>query len=150
MYRITAQQFINEMGAAPGWELIRNSDGEYQLGVKVEKDGEVVQTYLGPNPREMEFMELKNFNYRLLAITMSLKLDKDMDMSVSRLNTDDFLRKIAAALEWTTVVREGFVELLVLFANGTMEKWLSEPYQTSIEEASFVGMIESASLNSLE
>lgn len=144
MYRLTPQQFVNEMGAAAGWELIMNSDGEYQLGVKVEKDGEIVQTYLGPDPYDTDYMVLRKFAYQINAILITKTSDIDLDTSISRLNTDEFLKKIAAALEWTTVTRDGFVELLVLLPNGTMEQWLSKPYHNKNfpEAKAFIAMIE--------
>jgi hypothetical protein len=143
MRRLTAAEFIEKLKTAPAWTISRDDFcGEIQLTMRGENDE--IEGYLGPNPMYGSLMDVMVFMFEVEALTRPTK--SDVDLTLPRLNTDEFFGTMDSGVKWMTEFHEleRCVELVILTGHAKIKRYLSKDLydMTDIEAETFLSMLE--------
>lgn len=143
MLRLTAAEFIEKLTTAPAWTISRElGHDEIQLTMRGE-NGEI-EGYLGPNPLYGSMMDVMLFMFRVEELTRPD--NSDVDLTLPRLNTDEFFAKMDSGVKWMTEFREPerCVELVIITPMAKIERYLSKDLydMSDIEAKMFLSTLE--------
>lgn len=124
MRRLTADQFVEKIKTAPGWQVVAYPEQEIRLFIKHKVTGPV-QEFLGPDPLETDADMYQAFLYRVEAEAQPTH--SQINVNVPRISAEEFFAKIDESVLWSVSVLEDdeSMQLLVMPPGGKFEHYLS-------------------------